>query len=81
MTYSNDPNRVRDRDGLSTGAIAGIAIAILLFIGVVVWAASGNWDTASNNNGSTTTTTGQRSDAPKPSRNPQNNPAPAPKSQ
>ena len=80
MTYDpNDPRRpiVRDADGMSAGAMAGIAIALLLFLGVMFWAlASGDRQTAS-----TTTppaTTGQRAPAPTPAPVPERAPAPAP---
>lgn len=79
MTYDpNDPRSpVRDADGMSAGAMAGIAIALLLFLGVMFWAfASGDRQTAS-----TTTppaTTGQRAPAPTPAPVPERAPAPAP---
>ena len=51
MTYDpNDPRRpvVVESDGMSAGAMAGIAFALLLFLGVMFWAfASGDRQTAS----------------------------------
>ena len=44
MTYDpNNPNRraARDSDGMSGAAMAGIAIAVVLFLGAMVWAVSG----------------------------------------
>ena len=66
-------------DGMSAGAMAGIAFALLLFLGVMFWAfAGGDRQTA------TTTppaTTGQRAPAPAPAPAPERAPAPAPKAQ
>jgi hypothetical protein len=59
MTY--DPNRraQTDRDGMSGGAMAGIALVLALFLGVMFWAfASGDRQTASSPN-SPPTITGQ----------------------
>jgi hypothetical protein len=85
MTYDpNDPRRpmpVRDDDaGMSAGMIAGIALALLLFLGVMFWAvSSGDRQTASTN--TPPATTGQRAPAPAPSPAPERAPAPAPKAQ
>ena len=77
MTYDpNDPRRpvVREADGMSAGAMAGIAFALLLFLGVMFWAfTSGDRQTASTN--TPPATTGQRAPAPAPT------PAPPPKAQ
>jgi hypothetical protein len=84
MTYDpNDPRRVdvndprRARSGsMSGGMMAGIAIALLLFLGVMVWAFnSGNRDVAADK--SPPATTGQRTT---PSTSPAPTPAP-PKAQ
>jgi hypothetical protein len=80
MTYDpNDPRRpLRDPDGMSAGAMAGVAFALLLFLGVMFWAfASGDRQTAST--GAPPATTGQGAPAPAPERTPA--PAPAPKAQ
>jgi hypothetical protein len=83
MTYDpNDPRRpvIRESDGMSAGAMAGVAFALLLFLGVMFWAfTSGDRQTAS-----TTTppaTTGQRAPAPTPAPERAPAPAPAPKAQ
>lgn len=76
MTYDpNDPRRpVPESDGMGAGTIAGIAFALLLFLGVMFWAfSSGDRQTAST--GSPPATTGQRAPAPSPT------PAPPPKAQ
>lgn len=89
MTYDpNDPRRpleprspvVRESDGMSAGAMAGIAFALLLFLGVIFWAFS----TSDRQSASTDTppaTTGQRAPAPAPTPAPERAPAPAPKAQ
>jgi hypothetical protein len=70
MSYPNDPRRVPEADGMSAGAMAGIAVAVLLFLGIIIWAFnSGERETASN---APPATTGQRAPAPAPT------PAPAP---
>jgi hypothetical protein len=78
MTYDpNDPRRpVRDADGMSAGAMAGIAFALLLFLGVMFWAFTGDRQTAST--GSPPATTGQRTPAPPVAPAPERAPAPAP---
>lgn len=81
MTYDpNDPRRpmpLREGDGMSAGAMAGIAFALLLFLGVLFWAfASGDRQTAST--GSPPATTGQRAPAPSPAPAPAPERAPAP---
>ena len=80
MTYDpNDPRRpvVRESDGMGAGTMAGIAFALLLFLGVMFWAfGSGDRQTAS-----TTTppaTTGERVPAPPVAPAPERAPAPAP---
>ena len=85
MTYDpNDPRRpipVREADGMSASAMAGIAFALLLFLGVMFWAfASGDRQTAST---TPPATTGQRAPAPAPTPAPvpERAPAPAPKAQ
>lgn len=80
MTYDpNDPRRpIRESDGMSAGAMAGIAFALLLFLGVMLWAfSSGDRQTASTN--TAPATTGQRAPAPSPA--PERAPAPAPQAQ
>ena len=61
MTY--DPNADRrnfeDRSGMSGSAMAGIALVLALFVGVMIWAFTGDRQTASTTN-SPPTTTGQR---------------------
>jgi len=83
MTYDpNDPRRpVVESDGMSAGAMAGIAFALLLFLGVMFWAfASGDRQTASTPV-APPATTGQRAPAPAPAPAPERAPAPAPKAQ
>jgi hypothetical protein len=70
--------------GMSAGAMAGIAFALLLFLGVIFWAFTGG----DRQTASTTTppaTTGQRAPAPAPAPTPAPErapaPAPAPKAQ
>ena len=80
MTYDpNDPRGpvpVRETDGMSAGAMAGIALALLLFLGVMFWAfASGDRQSASS---TPPATTGQRAPAPIPAPVPERAPAPAP---
>ena len=79
MTYDpNDPRRpvVQETDGMSAGAMAGIAFALLLFLGVMFWAfTSGDRQTAST--GAPPATTGQSERAPAPAPTP----APPPKAQ
>ena len=82
MTYDpNDPRRpVPESDGMSAGAMAGIAFALLLFLGVMFWAfGSGDRQTASTT--PPPATTGQRAPAPAPTPLPERAPAPAPKAQ
>jgi hypothetical protein len=84
MTYDpNDPRRpvVPESDGMSAGAMAGIAFALLLFLGVMFWAFTGDRQTAST--GAPPTTTGQGTPAPKPAPAPipERAPAPPPKAQ
>ena len=87
MTYDpNDPRRpiVRESDGMSAGAMAGVAFALLLFLGVMFWAfTSGERQTASTD--TPPATTGQRAPAPAPTPAPAPErapaPAPAPKAQ
>ncbi len=83
MTYDpNDPRRpvVVELDGMSAGAMAGIAFALLLFLGVMFWAfAGGDRQTASTR--TPPATTGQRAPAPAPTPMPERAPAPAPKAQ
>jgi hypothetical protein len=75
MTYPNDPRRVPESDGgMSAGAMAGIAVAVLLFLGVIIWAFNSG-DQQTTTSGSPPATTGQRSPAPAPT------PAPPPKAQ
>jgi hypothetical protein len=79
MTYDpNDPRRpvVPESDGMSAGAMAGIAFALLLFLGVMFWAFTGDRQTAST--GTPPTTTGQGTPAPKPAPAPIPERAPAP---
>ena len=67
-------------DGMSAGAMAGIAFALLLFLGVMFWAfAGGERQTASTP--TPPATTGQRAPAPAPTPMPERAPAPAPKAQ
>ena len=78
MTYDpNDPRRpvVPELDGMSAGAMAGIAFALLLFLGVMFWAFTSDRQTAST--GAPPATTGQRAPAPAPAPTP----APPPKAQ
>jgi hypothetical protein len=81
MTYDpNDPRRPMppaETDSMSAGAMAGIAFALLLFLGVLFWAfASGDRQTAST--GTPPATTGQRAPAPSPAPAPERAPAPSP---
>ena len=79
MTYDpNDPRRplVPELDGMSAGAMAGIAFALLLFLGVMFWAFTGDRQTAST--GAPPATTGQGAPAPAPAPIPERTPAPAP---
>jgi len=82
MTYDpNDPRRpVVQSDGMSTGAMAGIAFALLLFLGVMFWAFTGG-DRQTATTGTPPATTGQRAPAPAPAPAPERAPAPAPKAQ
>jgi hypothetical protein len=81
MTYDpNDPRRpvVRESDGMGAGTMAGIAFALLLFLGVMFWAfAGGDRQTASTPT-TPPATTGQRAPAPAPAPAPERAPAPAP---
>jgi hypothetical protein len=81
MTY--DPNNqnqnrmIRERDGMSGGAIAAMAIAVMLILGVMFWAFTGDRQVASTN--APPETTGQRTPAPTRSPAPvERTPAPAP---
>jgi hypothetical protein len=78
-TYDpNDPRRpVVQSDGMSTGAMAGIAFALLLFLGVMFWAFTGT-DRQTATTGAPPATTGQRAPAPAPAPVPERAPAPAP---
>lgn len=57
-----DPNRpvgARSRDGMNTGTIAAIIVAVLIVVGLLLWHPwNGNNSTATNSSG---TTTGQGS--------------------
>ncbi|MPZ40217.1 MAG: hypothetical protein GEU95_19600 [Rhizobiales bacterium] len=69
MTYDpNDPRRPmppRESDNMSAGAMAGIAFALLLFLGLMFWMfAGGDRQTASTD--APPATTGQRAPAPSP---------------
>ena len=83
MTYDpNDPRRpMPESSSMSSGAMAGIAFALLLFLGVMFWAFTGG----DRQTVSTTppATTGQRAPAPAPTPAPppERAPAPAPKAQ
>ena len=85
MTYDpNNPNRIdpdrriaRDRDGMSGAMMAGIALAILLGIGILFYAMNRGDRTASTTTSSPPATTGQTQKAPAPAPSP----APAPKAQ
>jgi hypothetical protein len=77
MTYDpNDPRRpvVQETDGMSAGAMAGIAFALLLLLGVMFWAFTGG-DRQTASTDTPPATTGQRVPAPAPT------PAPPPKAQ
>ena len=76
MTYPNDPRRSPESDGMSGAMMAGIAIALVLFLGVIIWAFNaGDRQTASSPPPSTT---GQGAPAPKLAPAPERTPAPAP---
>ena len=90
MTYDpNNPNRidpdridpnhrvVRDRDGMSGAMMAGIAVAIVLGLGILFYALNRDDRTASTTTSSAPATTGQTQKAPAPAPSP----APAPKAQ
>jgi hypothetical protein len=86
MTYDpNNPNRnrmIREAHGMSGGAIAAMAIAVALILGVMFWAFSGDRQVASTN--APPETTGQRNPAPTQTPVPAERtpaPAPAPKAQ
>lgn len=80
MTYDpNDPRRpVVQSDGMSTGAMAGIAFALLLFLGVMFWAFAGGDRQTASTPVAPPATTGQRAPAPAPAPVPERAPAPAP---
>lgn len=87
MTYDpNDPRRpvVVESDGMSAGAMAGIAFALLLFLGVMYWAFAGS-DRETASTAAPPATTGQRlpgpTAAPPPAPVPERAPAPAPNAQ
>ena len=85
MTYDpNNPNRidpnrrvVKDREGMSGAMMAGIALAILLGLGILFYAMNRDDRTASTTTSSPPATTGQTQKAPAPAPTP----APAPKAQ
>jgi hypothetical protein len=66
MTYDpNDATRsrmARERDAISGGAIAAMAIAVVLIVGAMIWAFSGDRQVASTN--APPETTGQSVPAP-----------------
>jgi hypothetical protein len=79
MTYDpNDPVRhrvVRDREGMSGMAVAGILFAVLLLAGVLLYAFTGDRQVASTDRPSVTT--GQGTETPRPGSPPQSNPGPS----
>jgi hypothetical protein len=86
MTYDpNNPNRnrmMRERDGMSGGAIAAMAVAVVLILGAMFWAFSGDRQVAFTN--APPETTGQGNPAPTQTPAPADRtpaPAPAPKAQ
>ena len=74
-----DPNRrvVRDREGMSGAMMAGIALAIVLGLGILFYALNRDDRTASTTTSPPPATTGQTQKAPAPAPSP----APAPKAQ
>jgi hypothetical protein len=58
MTYDPNANRRRldDRSGMSAGAMVGIALVLALFVGVMIWAFTGDRQTASTTPAPSTTT-------------------------
>lgn len=78
MTYPDDP-RVPERDGMSGAMMAGIAAALVLFLGVMIWAFSNDGSQTAST--SPPATTGQRAPAPSPAPAPEKAPPPAPKAQ
>ena len=81
MTY--DPNASRDRlerrGGISGGAMAGIALVMALFIGIIAWAMNSNDRTASTSD-RPSTTTGQSTQPNAPANPPARAPATVPQS-
>jgi hypothetical protein len=79
MTYPSDPRQTPEPDGMSVATMAGIAVAIILFLGIIVWAFNtGDRQTASS---PSPATTGQGTPPPKAPAPPEKAPAPAPKAQ
>ena len=70
-----DPRVPREREGMSMAAIAGIAIAIVLGLGVLFYALNRDDRTASTTSPPATTGQTQKAPAPAPA------PSPAPKAQ
>jgi hypothetical protein len=88
MTYDSDKQAgrkevrdtiIREREGMGVGAIAGIIIALVLAVGLLVWAMTGN-RTVARNDTTPPATTGQSAPAPAPTPAPERTPAPAPQS-
>jgi type VI protein secretion system component VasK len=62
MTYDPNANRRRlEEPGMSGGAMAGIALVLALLVGVMIWAFTGDRQTASTTP-APSTTTGQGTD-------------------
>jgi hypothetical protein len=74
-----DPNAPLRSEGTSTGAIAGVIIAIVLIVGGIVWyASSNNTSVALNDRSGTPAITSQQTAPSGPATSPNAAPVPAP---
>jgi hypothetical protein len=78
MPYDpNNPARdrvVRDREGMSGATIAALMFGLILLLGVMIWAFTGDRQVASTDRPATT---GQSTETPRPGSPPQSNPGTA----
>jgi hypothetical protein len=81
MTYDPNDRRNRlERRGMGTGTMAGIALVVALFAGMIIWAMNSNDRQTASSPNTPSTTTGQSTQPNAPVNPPARTPAPAPQS-